>query len=118
MISAATAWRLAPNHWLDRLRHRAVADNLRRLLLKLRLATPATLRQDRKTEHLLRLIARAETEESAALRALAAIESQYRHDKKSKRLHRAATPVAPRPQRHDLAWLFASLSCFSWLRQR
>ena len=105
MISAATALRLAPDHWLDWLRHRTLAGDLRRLLVRLRLATPATLDDDHKIQCLLRMIASAETDEQASLRALATIENQYRRDKKSKRLRQTTLPNSPKPQRHHLAWL-------------
>lgn len=107
MITATTALRLAPSHWLDWLRYHSLADDLRRLLMRLRLATPATLDDDHKIQRLLHMIARAETDEQASLRALAAIENQYRRDKKSKRLRQTSLPNCPTPQRHDLAWLLS-----------
>ena len=106
MLTAAPALRLAPDHWLDWLRHRSIADNLRGLLLKIRLATPACARHDRKAKRLVAMIAAAENAERDALRVLIAIENQYQRDKKSKRLRRLVQTTCPTPpRRHDLCWL-------------
>lgn len=107
MLTPARAFSLAPSHWLNWLTHHSVADDLRRLLLKLRLATPLTLDDDLKIHNLVQMIARAETDEQASLRALAAIEDQYRQDKKSKRLRQTSLPNTQAPQRHDLTWLLS-----------
>lgn len=117
MIDAVTATRQAPDHWRDWLNQRSLGDSLRRLLLKLRLATPTNVQHDDKIIRLTQMIATADNAEREALMALAAIENQYFRDKKSNCLRQTIIPssclAAPR---HSQPWLLllALLKTSNW----
>ncbi len=118
MIDAVSALRQAPDHWRDWLNQRSLGDSLRRLLLKLRLATPTSERDDYKIVRLTQMIATAENAEREALMALVAIENQYFRDKKSKRLRQTTRATSPAPPRHSQPWLllFVLLKSSEWRR--
>ncbi len=109
MIDAATALRQAPDHWRDWLNQRSLGDSLRRLLLKLRLATPTNVQHDHQIVRLTQMIATAENAEREALMALVAIENQYFHDKKSKCLRQTSRSTCPAPPRHRQPWLLLTV---------